>query len=85
MKKVKLFLIAAVLMGGATAFNHPYTGNEYVKVDGAYVLKTTAQATIGTCQSSSTFCTYTLIAGHSPVSDSDFTTNPNEHAMFVKY
>ena len=85
MKKIKLFLLAAVIISAATAFNHPLTGPDYVIVDGVYVLKTTAQASIGDCQFSTSVCTYTLKTGHSPLTADDFTTNPNEQAMFVKY
>lgn len=85
MKKVRLFLIAAIIMGAATAFNQPSTADEYVQTESGFVLKSVAQATIGDCQSASNVCTYTLKPGHQPNTADDFTTNPAENAVFMPY
>ena len=50
MKKIKLFLVAAVLLGAASAFT--VTGPDtvyYVKADGAWVLKSTVDHITGQC------------------------------------
>lgn len=85
MKKIKLFLLAALIVGAATAFNQPLNGPDYVLVDGQYILKSTAVGSIGDCIRASNVCTYTLKAGHQPMGPDDFTTNPNEQKVFEVY
>lgn len=85
MKKIKLLLFSAAIVAAGSAFtNGRMDGPDYVNVDGAWILKSTAEQSIGRCQSAAAVCTYTLLDGHQPNSASDFTTNPNEHAQFVK-
>lgn len=86
MKRIQLFLITAAILAAGSAFTNVRTdGPEYVKVNDTWMLKSDAQQNIGDCQSGGTICTYTLLSGHQPNTESDFSTDPNENAQFVRY
>lgn len=82
MKKVKLFLIAAAMLGigSSFAFRAKDSGDIYVKVNGAFQLKS-SQSGLCIYQNLSA-CNYVLKVGHSPNSDSDFDYNINDNEMW---
>jgi len=77
MKRIKLFFLSTAIVAAGSAFiTKPATsGDEYVKDNGTWVLKSSVDQITGRCVSASQMhCTYTLNAGATePYQDSDFT------------
>jgi hypothetical protein len=86
MKKIKLFLIGAAILGSASAFIPAADGDPYVLVDGNFIPK---DPNMGSCVNGGTICTYTLLPAEErenidpPYSAADFSSNPLEHKTWV--
>ena len=81
MKKIRLFLFAAILGIAASGFNVKFSGEAYVLQGGNYIPKATAD---GACTNGGTVCTYTLLPieermhEEAPFSAEDFSFNTAE-------
>ena len=88
MKKIKLFLIGAAILGAASAFMPAADGDPYVLVDGQFIPK---DENMGSCEDGTSICTYILLPENQrvhkkpPFSTVDFSYNPNEQKEWVPF
>ncbi len=85
MKRIKMYLVAAALLGAGSAFIPSTTppGDIYVKVGSEFKLKSSQS---GSCQvQNPAVCNYALKAIHGPMPYqlSDFDYNPDEQKIWV--
>jgi len=81
-----MFLIAAVMLGAASAFTTSPNSTLYVKDDGNWVVKSTVDHITGQCNAvQNMHCSFTLNPGSTqPYTDSDFTP-ADSNAQWQRY